>query len=128
MIMRPILALALVAGLSACNSKPAEEPAPDASATPAPAPAESAAAPSPAASATPDAAAATEPPFPVKEGDSLKVAKQSECFEVAHPSASPWTMFPGVTVTYKGAQDGKAKVAGISGDVCLIPWDALAPG
>ena len=130
MVTRSILAAALVAGLSACNSQPAEEPAaePSAAAAPARAAAASAEAPAPAASATAGAAASGEPPFAVKAGDTLKVAKQAECFEVADPAASPWTMFPGVTVTYKGAQDGKAKVAGISGTECLIPWDAVTKG
>jgi hypothetical protein len=128
MVTRPILAVALLAGLAACNSQPAEEPAAEANALAEPAPAEAAAAPSPAAEAMPATATASEPPFAVKEGDSLKVAKQAECFEVADPAASPWTMFPGVTVTYKGMQDGKAKVAGIAGADCLIPWDAVTKG
>lgn len=128
MVTRTILTVALMAGLAACNSQPAEEPAPEASATAEPAPAEPAAAPSPAASEAAAPSGGSEPPFAVKAGDTLKVAKQAECFEVADPSASPWTMYPGVTVTYKGAQEGKAKVAGISGKECLIAWEAVAPG
>ena len=72
--------------------------------------------------------ALTEVSFAVKEGDTLKVAKQADCFEVADPAATPWSMYPGVTLTYKGAQDGKAKVVGASGDECLIAWDAVTKG
>ena len=128
MVTRPLFAMALVAGLGACSSPPTEEPAAEASASAEPAATESAAAPAPASSDAATAASNGEPPFAVKAGDTVKVAKQAECFEVADPVATPWTMFPGVTVTYKGAQDGKAKVAGISGTECLIPWEALAPG
>jgi hypothetical protein len=125
MVTRPFLAMALVASLGACNSQPGEEPAAEVSEAAPPAPAEPAAAPTPTASAATGNASATEPPFAVKEGDSLKVVKQAECIEVADPAASPWSMAPGVYLTYKGAQDGKAKVAGVSGVDCLIAWGAV---
>lgn len=127
MVSRSIFAMAILAGLGACSTDPAEEPAADASATAEAATTESAAAPAPESGETSAAAPMSEPPFAVKEGDRVKVTKQAECFETADPEASPWTMFEGVTPTYKGMQDGKAKVVGASGDECLIAWDALGP-
>jgi len=127
MVTRAILALAVSAGLAACSSEPSEQPAPEASEAAAPAPAEPIADPAPAASESTAAATMAEPPFAVKDGDRVKVTKQADCFEVADPEASPWTMYPGVTPTYKGTQDGKAKVVGASGIECLIGWDALGP-
>lgn len=130
---RQILCFAMIAGLAACGGETAEEPAAPASeaAEEAEPMANAGAAPATGEGAAPAGAAAStpgEPPFAAKAGDRLKVAKQADCFETgAGADASPWTMFPGVTVEYRGAQDGKAKVVGASGKECLIAWDAVSP-
>lgn len=122
----------LIATLAACGSDKAQDattPTSETAGVEAPSP-EVEAAPAvsgntePASDAMP--AQASAPPFAVNEGDRLKVAKQADCHEVgAGASDSPWTMFPGVSVEYHGSQDGKAKVSGASGKICLIAWDAL---
>ena len=123
--MRRFVTAALAAGLGACNAPPAQAPAGEEREAAQAAPAGTATAPAESPAAVTDMAA-TEPPFAVNAGDSLKVTKEAQCAEIDDPAATPWTMYPGVTLSYRGVQDGKAKVASISGKECLIAWDALS--
>ena len=89
MMIRPILAMALVAALGACNNQPTEEPAAEASASAEPAPVETAAAPAPESGETAATAPMSEPPFAVKEGDRVKVTKQANASRLPIPRHRP---------------------------------------